>query len=419
MALTTPTSASEIIDRAVNDVFLALQEFNAKPALRNSWLNAMIVGYSNRVFDFYFALQRAALEALPDTAITNLERWAAIWRVTRTAGVPSSGNVVVTGTLGSTVPASSILEAGGGIEYRSRTAVAITAKNISISSVTRSGATATATSTAHGLASNVPVTISGAVETEYNVTNAEITVVDADTFTYQITGTPTTPATGTIEGDFESAVITVDSVTFSDENDQVLDAELNFSAPAIGINEITQVDAGGLGGGVTQETVAQLRERLLDRIQNPVANFNVAKITAEAKTVAGVTRVFVLEATPTEGEVEIYFMRDNDVDPIPNGAEVAAVDTVIQTIRPANTASADVNVLAPTGTSTAFTLSALSPNTDTMKTAISASLRQLFAERTDLATNVTEDAYRSAIFNTVDPTKRGHRGVLHPVRARW
>lgn len=404
MPLTAPTSASEVIDRAVNDVFLALQEFNAKPALRNSWLNALIVAYSNRVFDFYFALRKAALEALPDTAVDNLERWAAIWRINRTAGVSSSGNVVVTGTLGATVPAGSLMEAGGGIEYRSRTAVSVTAKNISISSLTRTGSTATATSAGHGLASNVPVTISGAVETEYNVADAEITVVDEDTFTYQISGTPTTPATGTIVGDFESAVIVVDSLTFSDGNDQVLDAELTFQSPAVGIDESANVDSGGLGGGVTQETDAQLRERLLDRIQNPVAQFNVAQITAVAKTVPGVTRVFVNEATPTEGECEIYFMRDNDANPIPNGAEIAEVDAKIQAIRPVNTAEADVDVLAPTGTATAFTFTAISPNTDSMKAAVLANLQQFFAERTTLATNAPEDGYRSAIFNTVDPT---------------
>jgi len=41
------------------------------------------------------------------------------------------------------------------------------------------------------------VTVAGAAQTEYNGTVA-ITVTDSTHFTYQVTGTPATPATGTI-----------------------------------------------------------------------------------------------------------------------------------------------------------------------------------------------------------------------------
>ena len=62
----------------------------------------------------------------------------------------------------------------------------------------RSGTTVTATLSGHGYVTGQDITISGAVETDYNV-RAAITKVDADTFTYEVTTTPTTPATGTIK----------------------------------------------------------------------------------------------------------------------------------------------------------------------------------------------------------------------------
>jgi hypothetical protein len=69
---------------------------------------------------------------------------------------------------------------------------------LSVSSLTRSGSTATAqTSADHGLDSGDYVEIAGAVETDYNGYVA-ITVTGLDTFTYQVAGTPSTPATGTI-----------------------------------------------------------------------------------------------------------------------------------------------------------------------------------------------------------------------------
>lgn len=66
-----------------------------------------------------------------------------------------------------------------------------------VTSITRSGATATVTATAHGYATGQFVNVQGAAQTEYNG-KFTITVVDANTFTYPVTGTPATPATGTI-----------------------------------------------------------------------------------------------------------------------------------------------------------------------------------------------------------------------------
>lgn len=67
-----------------------------------------------------------------------------------------------------------------------------------ILSITRAGSTATATtSTAHGYTTNDYVVVMGASQTEYNGV-FQITVTSATTFTYTVTGTPDTPATGTI-----------------------------------------------------------------------------------------------------------------------------------------------------------------------------------------------------------------------------
>lgn len=68
-----------------------------------------------------------------------------------------------------------------------------------LASLTRSGTTATATtSTAHGYSTGQTVEIGGANEVEYNGTY-QVTVTSATTFTYTLLGgTPATPATGTI-----------------------------------------------------------------------------------------------------------------------------------------------------------------------------------------------------------------------------
>ena len=77
-----------------------------------------------------------------------------------------------------------------------QTAIAI---ELDITSITRAGTTATATTASdHTLGNGQFATIRDAVETEYNGT-FQITVTGADTFTYEVAGSPTTPATGTID----------------------------------------------------------------------------------------------------------------------------------------------------------------------------------------------------------------------------
>lgn len=64
--------------------------------------------------------------------------------------------------------------------------------------ITRSGNTATATFTAHGFSTGNNVTILGVTDNKYNGT-FKITVVDANIFTYTVTGKPNTPATTTTD----------------------------------------------------------------------------------------------------------------------------------------------------------------------------------------------------------------------------
>ena len=69
---------------------------------------------------------------------------------------------------------------------------------LAVTSITRSSSTATLTAaSAHGLSTGDYVTIAGAAQSEYNGVFA-ITVTSATVFTYTVTGTPATPATGTI-----------------------------------------------------------------------------------------------------------------------------------------------------------------------------------------------------------------------------
>ncbi len=67
--------------------------------------------------------------------------------------------------------------------------------------ITRSGSTATVSHTGHGLSTGDYVKIKGANQPEYNGAFS-ITKIDANSYSYTVSGTPATPATGTIKSTF-------------------------------------------------------------------------------------------------------------------------------------------------------------------------------------------------------------------------
>lgn len=72
---------------------------------------------------------------------------------------------------------------------------------MTVSSLTRVGSTASAVTTGnHGFTNGQRIVIAGTTQDDYNG-NFVITVTGLDTFDYTVSGTPTTPATGTITAD--------------------------------------------------------------------------------------------------------------------------------------------------------------------------------------------------------------------------
>ncbi len=407
MPLDIPETSEEVIQRAKTDVRRAW--LGSNPFLKNSGIAALIIGYANRVFDFYLQLKIAIAESFPDTATGRfLEAWAAIFGIIRLAATQSNGNIIAIGNVGGFIPTATLYATTDGIVFTVDTDATIVANSDAVASITRVSSAATVTTTdPHNLASNVPVTITGAIEPEYNEVDAEIQVTGLNTFTYLVTGSPTTPATGIIFADHISIPVTVTSQDFQDTETDTnvnlsLDTPLGLQSPIVNVNDNANVDFSAVGGGANQENDPALRLRMLKRIQNPVANFNVAAIDEQARLVNGVTRVFVQEITPAIGQVTTYFMRDDDPDPIPTAGEVDDVKDSILLIKPANTATADVIVLAPIGVTQDFDFSALAPNTASMQTAITANLGQFFKEEPTVGVDITEEKYVAAIQNTID-----------------
>jgi len=111
---------------------------------------------------------------------------------------------------------------------------------------------ATVTHEAHGYMTGDTVEISGATETAYNGTQATITVVDVDTYSFELLGTPTTPESDASAG-------------------RALTVDLTFTVPAEAIAdesyEIYRTNLSGASSNVTGDEHSLVTKRKLTAAQ--------------------------------------------------------------------------------------------------------------------------------------------------------
>lgn len=400
--LNIPTDVSQLENRSLTDLARELPD-TANPFLPESWVGAQAIANARRVFEFYKQLRILESEAIPITATELLPLWASFWGIVTLPATAATGAIVATGTPGSLIESGSLLQSSSGQTYSVEDDATVSEKTVNISSLTSVGLVATAVlATPQSLFTGLSVTISGAVPSQYNGT-FPITVTGEGSFTYELPSSATSPATGAPAATWTSAVMSIASLDFGQSQNLAANEKINFATPIVGVNSAAYVDFSTVGGGTDQESLEDLRRRLLIRVQNPVALFNAAAISSKAREVPGVTDVFVEEITPAVGQVTIYFTRGNDASPIPDPSEVVTVKNKILEIKPAHTAEEDVIVLSPTPVPASFVFTSLVPNTSTMQTAITNSLKALLLDEGVVSEPITEDQYRAAIVQTVDP----------------
>lgn len=388
----------QIVERTRADIASELPEVD--PTISGSFVSALAISNAGRHYDNVLLIQQLLKELFPQTATGEfLEMWAQYEGLYRLAATPSTGNITVTGTAGTSIPIDTQWRTVENMIVKSLAAATIAAVSQSVT-LNASGSTVTATTSSdHSLATGMIVTISGATDTNYNGSWV-ITVTDTDEFQYEATPNPSGADSGTLS--YDGATVEVESIDTGDNSNLASGTELQLTAPIVGVDNTAFVQFLGLTGGGDEETDEALLERVLTSRSNPVANFNESAIILQAKTVSGVTRVFVNPITPYVGAVTVAFMRDNDTNPIPDAGEVQDVYDALLEILPASSDPAELYVQAPSPVSVDFTFSSITPDTATMRQAIENNLIVYFDEETEYEIDIDEDKYRSIIINTID-----------------
>ena len=408
-------SIQQIQERISNAFILAVNagqtdiSKQVDPNIRNSFALGLVKSMAAGFDENNDKIKELLTQLFPQTATGEyLELWANWFGITRKDPVKAEGYAVFTGTATTAIPSGTAIQKSDGTQYTTQALGTIATQSISISSLTRSGSTATATTTSnHNLATGVSVVISGASQSEYNIT-ATISVISNTQFTYTISGTPATPATGAILATATSAFVAIKASNYGENGNSAGGSQLSLVSPIVGVDSTCYLSYDGLTLGLDSETDEELRARLLERTSNFTAPFTASGLPVFIKErIAGITRVWVQTATPSAGYATIYFTRDNDANIIPTASQVNAVKTAIidpdTGIKPANTPDSYVIVASPTPVSINITFSSLSPNTTAMKTAITSTLTDFFkSAAVAVDGDITLNQLNAIIYSVVD-----------------
>lgn len=399
-----PPSITEIIDREKTYIKEVLKSLN--PTDQNTFLYSLLVAMANLSNDNNVQLK---IDIIPNSFVTTckteeaLQPFAKIKDVQKNLATISSGKAVISGIAGSVIPLGTNFIANN-VTYRQSATVEIAEQSIGISNITANGKTVTVTTTSeHNFASNIPITISGCQTEVFNGTFNAVTVTGLTTFTYQIESSVTaTETSGELTASATIAVLNLRSQTYGADTILNNGDSLAIETQIAGVSSNAYTMYSGISGGADDEAFDEWKERVIYRYQHPITYFNVANIKTAVLSISGNTRCWVKECTPAVGQVTIYFVRDNEENILPDSNEIAEAKQAVSALKTVKDSDSDIFVYAPTAKVVNFNISDVAPNTATMKTAISNTIKQFFDDNIDLGITLDLDKIKSAIQASFD-----------------
>lgn len=390
---------------------------NVDPTVFGSWSRGFIDGCGAMAHAMGFLVRDLEQEMFPQTATDEfLDRWGGYEDLPRNPATGASGPVSLNGTVGTLINAGEQFTGSNDVVYSVITPAAVEVVALLLTSLTRSGTTATAiTPVPHKLATGMSMTVSGASQSQYNVT-APVTVTGPNSYTYQVAGSPVTPATGTITETSNLATLSVQAITTGPSTNLIAGATMNVNLPNVA--SLAYVQFGGVGGGADIESNEDYRDRIIESRSNISGVFTEDQIKIAARTIPGNTRVFVKRPvtalgsgtqglpsySPAAGQVVVIVVRDDDANIIPTQTILDQTKAAIiaRGRLPAHTRADDVFVLAPVAQVVDFAFSAILPNTETMKTSIRNQLVAFFQDSVTFEQDIPAPSYQGVIQNTRD-----------------
>lgn len=209
-------------------------------------------------------------------------------------------------------------------------------------------------------------------------------LVRSDGFQYNLDAETIVPAAGTIDAQITASVEDTDELSGNIANGEFL----SLQSAVAGVDSSAEVIATVTEGEV-EEPLEDYRTRVLERLQNPPSGGTVNDYIAYAKTVTGVTRVWILPNNLGQGTIGLTFVEDGNAPAsiIPSPAKVQEVQEAVDALKPV---TADHTAFAPIELEMNPSIQ-IKPNTTDVQNAIIDELNDLLAREAQVRDAVDPD----------------------------
>lgn len=372
-----------------------------------NFIVGIVVAFAKAVFHFYKLLEDFANRQVhPQTATGEVlfkGWWTALTGLQRSPITPAAGYVNAIGVAGAIIPLGSRFSSSNDI-YTSNASATVLNQSIRAASLTFSNEIAIfETDGSHNLATGQTITISGALDAAYNG-EFEINVTAENEFTYTPLGAPVADSGLDVYAASSYARIYVQAEAGGQQGN-IDGGQILLEDAITDVESHVLVTFGGINGGTDLEDPEDFRDRLLDALGSTLGMFTGEEIRDVVKKVPGVTRVWLRKAQlnpatgwPGEGQTKILFMRDNDANAFPSAQEMADVKNALSSqIMPAHMVEDNLIVTGPTPYIVDLNFASITPDTASMRLAITNQLKQFFDERVSLGADLPNQTHSDLI----------------------
>ncbi|SMG09249.1 baseplate J/gp47 family protein [Paraburkholderia susongensis] len=220
------------------------------------------------------------------------------------------------------------------------------------------------------VAASGKVTLSGSA---YGFVDEEqlVQTTDSDRRQYVTTGSATLDERGAGE-------VTLRAVETGAAGNLDAGTELTFVSPVPNVDDTVTVGTDGITGGAEIEPIERLRERVIRAWRRVPAGGGADDYDDWALEVSGVTRAWARRRWLGPGTVGLFFVRDDDENPIPDAAAIEAVREHVERKRPLG---AELYVMAPRAREMVYRVH-LVPDTGAIRTGVSEALEDFTLRQT-------------------------------------
>ena len=247
---------------------------------KQNWLYGIINALAKALASLEFLIENKFFDKIiiARQDLTALKETGEVIGLQYNLATSSYGKAIIQGTPSNIIPVDYIFS-NGIYDYQTQTEETISTNTVAVLSASSlSGIVKIKTTLSHNFATGMILSVSGANEAQFNVSNIAINVMSEDEFTYVIENQSTVTASGSLIISANYATLSLTCVTTGSDTALSNGTIIAIGQTITGVDSFALVNYYGIENGSDDETTEAYSERIDNKFKNNSYNYTEALI---------------------------------------------------------------------------------------------------------------------------------------------